>query len=340
MKHLLILLFLVISLISCSSEDQDKSYAYKITFAAERTGMEQLKAKGILKEEMENALDVFRKRFHVLGVNDLRPTLDFENCEILFEYNASKEIPKELHSKLLGNGQQIGFYECYEASEILSLIFGDAMKKYVVTRWIDDQDLIDVLIDSNQIATQYMEKYFPAQMAIDVHNTETYKQPFFLLAIASDTAKINEILKNEPFKNALINLQDVRFVWDLYPVNDNSKTDYFRFYALKSNFGDPYITGESIANTNVEMNQNSGQAQVKLTMNENGADQISKLTAQNLNKYIAIVLEDKLLSAPIVVQQIVGGEVMISGNFSPDQANELIGQLNFGQLPMIFSVKN
>lgn len=77
-----------------------------------------------------------------------------------------------------------------------------------------------------------------------------------------------------------------------------------------------------------------GEPLVVLKFNREGADLFEKITSENIGKLVAIYLDGAPISTPVVREAIVGGEATISGNFTPDEAKQLVGRLNSGALPV------
>ncbi len=74
--------------------------------------------------------------------------------------------------------------------------------------------------------------------------------------------------------------------------------------------------------------------QVTIEFTVKGAEKFAELTKRNLNKPLAIFLDDQLISAPVVQQEIVGGSAVITGQFTTEEAKNLSIQLNAGALPV------
>lgn len=73
---------------------------------------------------------------------------------------------------------------------------------------------------------------------------------------------------------------------------------------------------------------------VSITFNDEGAALFEKITKENVGEQLAIFLDGEEVSAPRINEGITGGKAVISGNFTPDQARELVRNLNFGALPV------
>ena len=96
----------------------------------------------------------------------------------------------------------------------------------------------------------------------------------------------------------------------------------------------PSLTGDKLVDASVEFSQQQfGQPYVSLTLNSEGANIFSDLTAKNVERRLAIVLDGVVQSAPVIRERIPSGRAQISGNFSVDEANDLTIVLRAGALP-------
>lgn len=98
------------------------------------------------------------------------------------------------------------------------------------------------------------------------------------------------------------------------------------------------LSGSDLKNAAVTFDTNSGQPQVQLTFTSTGAKKFADITSRNVGKIVAIALDQQVIEAPRVQQPIVGGNAVITGNFTTDLANNLAIQLNAGALPVSLSV--
>src|SRR3989344_8360668 len=94
------------------------------------------------------------------------------------------------------------------------------------------------------------------------------------------------------------------------------------------------LTGAYLQGADVTFDQTSGQPVVSLRFTKEGADMFAEITERNVGKPLAIVLDDSVVSAPIVQETITGGSAQISGDFTLDEAKSLVIQLNAGALPV------
>jgi preprotein translocase subunit SecD len=82
----------------------------------------------------------------------------------------------------------------------------------------------------------------------------------------------------------------------------------------------------------------SNEPIVSITFNDEGAKLFEKITKENVGEQLAIFLDGTLMSAPRINEAIGGGKAIISGNFTPEVARELVRNLNFGALPVAIAL--
>ncbi|QQL50696.1 protein translocase subunit SecDF [Mucilaginibacter ginkgonis] len=156
-----------------------------------------------------------------------------------------------------------------------------------------------------------------------------------------DTAKVDAYLRMPEVK-AIIP-QNLRFLWSAKANKNTQGKSIFELYAIKLsgiNNG-PVLSGEVITDANSDINQAQGGYEVTMDMNSEGAEKWREVTAaaagsptnENDNRSIAIVLDDNVVSAPRVSNEISGGRSSISGNFSQEETKDLANILKAGRLP-------
>lgn len=103
--------------------------------------------------------------------------------------------------------------------------------------------------------------------------------------------------------------------------------------AVKTN-----LTGNDLDSATVTFDSNTGAPQVQLVFNSNGTKKFADITKRNVNKIVAIVLDNQVIEAPRVNQAILTGNAVITGNFTSDTAQQLSIALNAGALPVPLSI--
>ncbi len=150
------------------------------------------------------------------------------------------------------------------------------------------------------------------------------------MAQSYDTAQVNTYL-NMPQVRSLFP-RDVRFMWSIKGIKGNPTV--FELYAIKgSSDGRPALDGSVITDAVGQYGQTGSAAEVSMSMNATGAKVWARLTADNVGRYIAVVLDGYVYSCPIVNGEITGGHSQITGDFTIAEAKDLANILQSGRLP-------
>lgn len=96
---------------------------------------------------------------------------------------------------------------------------------------------------------------------------------------------------------------------------------------------DAVMTGEYITDARATIESNNNQFSVSMSFNARGAKIFERVTGENIKKRLAIVLDGKCYSAPVIQDKIPGGKAQITGSFSQDEARDLAIVLRAGALP-------
>jgi preprotein translocase subunit SecD len=94
------------------------------------------------------------------------------------------------------------------------------------------------------------------------------------------------------------------------------------------------LTGADLESAAVVFDSQTGKPTISLQFTKEGGDKFAKITAKNIGKPLPIILDEQIVSAPTVQQEITGGTAQISGSFTIDEAKQLAIQLNAGALPV------
>ncbi len=150
--------------------------------------------------------------------------------------------------------------------------------------------------------------------------------------------KIDELLQKEKIKSAFP--RDMRFYWSAVPPRWDDSESYYELHAIKvtTRTGEPPLDGDVIVNARVDFGQTGSTPQVVMNMNNKGSQTWARLTRQNEGEHIAIVLDNRVYSAPRVEQEITGGTSNITGDFDLEEAKDLANVLKSGKLPAPASI--
>lgn len=99
-------------------------------------------------------------------------------------------------------------------------------------------------------------------------------------------------------------------------------------------FAPTELTGAHLKRADVTYDQTSGDPQVAIEFNSEGKELFADITRRNLQKPVAIVLDNEIISSPTVQTEISDGKAVITGQFSITEAKDLAKLLNAGALPV------
>ncbi len=289
----------------------------------------------VLRDETDAAIaasfNILRSRIDHFGVTQPNIQRMPNSNRIMVELPGVKE-PERVR-KLLQGSASLEFWVTYDAAEILPIL-AEA-----------DQLIKQTSESAAATATEATDLASEAAGAAEEGQTSVYSResnPLFALldpsyagncvvgtAVTADMPAINEYLARPEVQNLLP--ADLELMWGIKgePMFNNRVC----LYALRSVDGKPSMDGGAVSTAQENYSQNGSAAEVTLTMNSNGASQWAQLTGQNIGKPIAIVLDGYVYSAPNVQTKIEGGNSVITGNFTIQEAQDLANVLKSGKVP-------
>tara|TARA_Y100001972_G_scaffold129060_1_gene193849 strand:+ start:1127 stop:4135 length:3009 start_codon:yes stop_codon:yes gene_type:complete len=312
----------------------------------------------IIRLEVESAID---RSFNILRTRIDRFGTSQPNIQRLQGTGRIQiELPgvdnPERVRNLLQGVAKLEFWEVYELNEVGGVL--QSIDQYVVnqnklnntgstsseSQGAPLEDLSSLLVDdegaddstavaSNDSldATQTADSLFNNQQsALLTLWQQQYGGLYYQL---KDTSQINRILKMEGVQELIPNT--VKFLWEVKPLKTEGINDeeVIELHAIKtSRNGKAPLTGEVITDARQDLDERSRPA-ISMQMNATGAKEWRKLTAANVGRRIAIVLDNYVYSAPNVQGEIPNGNSSITGNFSLDEAKDLANILKAGALP-------
>lgn len=143
----------------------------------------------------------------------------------------------------------------------------------------------------------------------------------------SDRLAVDSLLANPEI--AKMFPKDLVFMWALNPTETGTSPGFYELFAIKMPPGKKArIDGRHIEESVPATDENTNIVTINITMNKEGGHEWELMTRDNINRFIAIVLKDKVLSCPLVMMAITGGKTQISGNFTLEQAGIISDQIN------------
>lgn len=267
--------------------------------------------------QVDAAFNIFRTRIDQFGV--VAPNiqkLQDKNGQILLELPGVKE--PERVTELLKSSANLEFYEVYNYNEIM----GDLQRfaaAYAQQDTVNHLNVIELLGGAQRAGSPIVGMVAPSNKNLvdSVMNTELAKR-----TLPSDLTLMWSVKQAEfPVTDANGNV--------VKKDNGEDKTvGYWELIALK---GDAVLEGDAVTSASSEYDNMQGNM-VNMKMSDRGAQEWATITRNNIGRPIAIVLDDHVYSFPNVNNEITGGSSQITGQFSPEEANDLANVLKSGKM--------
>ena len=307
----------------------------------------------VLRQEVQAAIDnsfnVVRTRIDKFGV--VQPNiqkLEGQTGRIMVEMPGIKE-PERMR-KLLQGSANLEFWETYNADEVIpylqqldSRLANDASNDTTTAKKVikkADAKKVKFQLKNNDDETPTQKSNAQMEAAKKQHPLlamlqTTGQNSLALVGYASvrDTAAISKLIYGQTAKQILPT--DLKLLWSATPEDGIKAKNIYGLYAIKvsSSNGQAPLQGDVVVDAKDEFNHVTGQPEVNMTMNTEGARRWAALTKANVGKAIAIVLDNAVYSAPRVNGEIDGGSSAISGNFTVEMTKDLANTLKSGRMP-------
>tara|TARA_R110002073_G_scaffold57778_4_gene146649 strand:- start:50454 stop:53405 length:2952 start_codon:yes stop_codon:yes gene_type:complete len=299
--------------------------------------------KPILKQEIKGsistAFEVLRSRIDRFGVASPNISQIGESGRILIELPGAKDIDRV--KKLLQSTAELQFWEVYDNSETTNFFLqadatlAELLKDEVTTEVVKDTALSkDAEIDEllGEVKDSVDTKAVSPLRSIFAISNPQQRSSAAGYASLKDTATINRYLSMKEVRALLpAEMTYAKFLWDAKPIEN---TEVINLYAIKSNRDDiAPLQGDVIADASQVFDQLGVNPEVSMTMNSRGSKDWAKMTEENTGKFVGVVLDDYVYSAPNVTGPIPNGRTSISGQFTIEEAQDLANALKSGKLP-------
>ncbi|MFZ7116747.1 MAG: protein translocase subunit SecDF [Bacteroidota bacterium] len=171
----------------------------------------------------------------------------------------------------------------------------------------------------------------PAIQQNEANQTELRKGPVIGSSLTKDTSRVNEILKMDAVRSKFP--REFKALWSVKPIDKEGKV--VQLIAIRMPVRDHLapLDGAAIVDARKQKGQFTDNWEISMSMNAEGARVWKRLTHDNVEKSIAVVLDDYVYSYPNVIQEIAGGNSSITGQFTLDEAEDLANILKVGKLP-------
>jgi preprotein translocase subunit SecD len=319
----------------------------------------------------ESPVQIMRRKFETRGVRMSRYYLSLRDDNDRITAYLQDETTKAIDRAVEIVGNRVNQYGVSEpsiqklGSTRINVELPGVSKEQEVRQLLQGTALLEFkLLKEPDIAYRIMEAVDKAVAAAKVDSTDTTataaftdtskittpegettpeefarKHPYFSIAIVSqqwpgeqivleeNREKVRRMLDREDVRRVIPN--DVQFLWSAKPRILDGKR-FFVLYPVKAT---PELTGGVITNARANIDPGFNQPIVTMEMNSEGSRDWARITGANVNKRIAIVMDNAIFSAPVVRNKITGGHSQIEGMDNLDEARLLEIVLKAGALP-------
>ncbi|MEP7254754.1 MAG: protein translocase subunit SecDF [Ferruginibacter sp.] len=285
------------------------------------------KLKTIAGGAIKETYKILVRRIDKFGV--AQPNINFDENKGIINVELAGVTDVERVRKLLQASAHLQFWEVYRIDELAaSLKIADE----------NLQNYLNGVTDTGKVdSAKKLLNVNPFFRVINPQNPQTDKagKQYFLSNIGNvaiqDTGVFFEYLNNEVVKNAIP--ADCKFLFGIEEKADKGSQRFFPLYAVKTQPGTDKapLEGEGVAEARQDFDEKSRPA-IKMEMTSTGAKTWARLTTKNVNRPIAIALDDIVYSAPNVNGPIEGGSSEIAGSFTVQEAQDLANILKSGKL--------
>ncbi len=293
----------------------------------------------VLKKQVDasigTAFQVLRNRIDRFGVTQPNIQRIGKTGRILIELPGAKDI--ERVKKLLTGTAKLEFWEVFTNQDLFNFLIqanqklATIVKPKEVSKATDTTKVKDeaaaLLDDEKDKEKLKLESPLFSLLAIN----QRQAGPVLGSARVADTATINSYLSKKEIRALLPSeLRYAKFVWDIPQKN----SDFISLYALKSNRNDEApIQGDVISQARQVFSQFSTNPEISMTMKGAATKKWAKMTEKNVGKFVAVVLDNTVYTAPRVNGKIPNGRTSITGKFTIEEAKDVANALQSGKLP-------
>ncbi len=273
-------------------------------------------AKGAIKETYK----ILLKRIDKFGV--AQPNMNLDENKGVINVELAGVTDKERVRKYLQASANLQFWEVYNIGE-LSTALETADK--AVANYISGADTAKLSANKNALL-KVMNPVGPQQ---DKNGKQLFAAAIGNIAL-KDTGIFNSYINMEVVKTSFP--ADVKFLYGVEEKVEKTGDRYYPLYAIKTVQGSEKakLEGEGVEESG-QGYDDKGRPSIKMQMTPSGSKIWARLTADNVERPIAIALDDVVYSAPNVNGAIEGGNSEISGSFTVEQALDLANILKSGK---------
>ena len=270
----------------------------------------------LIKEEFENFSDTVRitSRENRIKINNIELLDD----ELKIRFETSDKLD-QIRSSFLKNYRSVNFNL---NNNVATITIDDLYKKNIQDSAIKQSlEIVRKRVDESGTKEPLIQRSGRNRILLQLPGI---KDPERIKDLLGKTAKLNfHMVDDDDSKSLSLNLAPFGKMIVADINNDQIK------YLLEKK---SKVGGENLIDANASFDPTEGHA-VSFRFDTTGAQKFGKATSENIGKRFAVVLDGKVITAPVINSAITGGSGIITGNFSSQEAADLAVLLRAGALP-------
>jgi SecD/SecF fusion protein len=319
-----VIISLVFSFGGCTMKD---NFEYKATIVPESKS-------SVTLNDMNSAAEIISKRLkNSPGIQNEDMKLDVTENQISLTLSKTDTSKILSIKKIITGYARLEFWETYENSEITGYLTkaNNLLREMKVVPEVKNSGIQDVSVSQNPL--------FGVLRPMVTENGDPLPSCLIGLASETDTAKVDRYLQIPQVKDLFP--RDIRFLWSHNPHKYGPAQGLYELHAIKvtSQDGKAPLDGSVISSARAVTGKSSSDIKIDLTMTAEGSIRWAKITRENIKRCIAVVLNGYVRSYPRVQAEITGRNTEITGNFTKEEANDLVNIFKSGELPFELKIE-
>lgn len=307
------------------------------------------------KETKEKCMEVLSKRIDLFGLEGVIIRVGEKPAQIIAEFPGKNELPRL--RKLVQQSGKLSFYETYDNADLYpkleqlnsalarkqkadsTVTFVKEKKKATTGKSLNDQLAAQETEekDADQLKKEnpLFAIFSPAIQRDASGKFVLQSGPMIGYASENDTALVNSLMSDTTAST--IFGPYIQFLWTSKPAI--GAPGVFQLVAVRvDRNGEATLSGNVIEDAKKVFDSGGGAPQISITMTREAGLIWKRMTGQNIGKSIAIASENQIMSYPVVQGEIGGGMSSITGNFTSQEVDDLIGVLKSGDMPATIQI--
>ena len=297
-----------------------------------------------------SALEIIRNRIDEFGVSE--PTIqkygsnriivelagvqDSDRARNLIQRTASLEFTLVLNEQWEQTLNKIDTYLLSDSS-VLNIDLDSPIEKEELAETDTSGSAEDIFMEENILSEPTFDMSTPAEILKEKPFSGYLRAvPRGVGVLAKEYHIVKEILENSEVRRKIP--RGGKFLWsNQFETAQDETGNFIEFRQLYYVSSDPEISGGMIREPQAKLGTAgtdvSGQWVVNLSMSPEGTKRWSRFTGANINRQVAIVLDDKVFMAPVIRDKIPSGQTQVTGFADVNEAKDMANVLRAGELP-------